>query len=67
MLFLYFNWENYFFYKEKSKLRSKFLKSNKLNPYDDKTDFDSANRNRDPTSWAIVDHQGNLKKQAQLL
>ena len=43
---------------EKSKLRSKFLKSNKLNPYDDKTDYDNSNRN---TSWAIVDTQNSKR------
>lgn len=41
--------------EEKSKfLRNKFLKSNKLNPYDDKSDMEPSSRN---TSWAITDHQ----------
>ena len=43
---------------EKSRMRSKFLKSNKLNPYDDKTEIEPKSRN---TSWAITDHQSSFK------
>lgn len=39
-------------------MRSKFLKSNKLNPYDDKTEIEPSSRN---TSWAITDHQSSFK------
>lgn len=41
--------------EEKSKLRNRFLKSNKLNPYDDNSGSTAAIPSRN-TSWAITDH-----------
>ena len=40
-------------------MRNKFLKSNKLNPYDDKTEIEPSSRN---TSWAITDYQSKGKQ-----
>jgi hypothetical protein len=44
--------------EEKSKLRNKFLKSNKLVPLDDRSDFDNRPiRGADPSkSWAVTEY-----------
>lgn len=49
--------------EEKSKLKNKFLKSNKLVPFDDRSDFDNKpiRSTEHGKSWAITDYSSSFK------
>lgn len=46
-------------FKEKMKSKNRFLKNNKLAPYDDGSDYEGHGKNKS-TSWAITDNKKSL-------